>query len=144
MAKERYQPLINGKAYTWSQIDVNILGVSVTGITAISYSDSQEMEDNYGAGNRPVSRGYGAKESEGSITLYAEEVEALQDAEETGDIMDIPEFDIVVSYLPEGGVIRQHTLHNCRFKGNGRDTSQGDTSIPVEIELQVSHITWKS
>jgi len=137
------QPLINGTAYSWSQIVVNIFNTPIAGITAISYEDMQEMEDNYGAGNNPVSRGYGKYEAKASMTLEMAEVEALQAATTDGRLQSIPEFDVVVSYLPEGGVIRNHTLHNCRFKSNKRDTKTGDMAIPVELEMIVSHITWK-
>ena len=137
------QPLINGTAYSWSQILVNIFNTPIAGITAVSYEDEQEMEDQMGAGNYPTSRGYGGIKAKGSITLEMAEVEALQAATPDGRLQGIPEFDIVVSYLPEGGVIRNHTLHNCRFKNNKRDTKAGDMAINVELELLVSHITWK-
>lgn len=137
------QPLINGTAYSWSQIEVNIFNTPIAGITAISYEDMQEMEDNYGAGSNPVSRGYGKKTSKASMTLEMAEVEALQNATTDGSLQSIPEFDIVVSYLPEGGVIRNHILHNCRFKSNKRDVKTGDMAVNVELELLISHITWK-
>ena len=91
-------PLINGTAYSWSQIQLNLLGTPVNGIVAISYEESQEMQDNFGAGNRPVSRGYGKKECKASITLEMAEVEALQDAAPNGSLMDIPEFDVPVCF----------------------------------------------
>jgi hypothetical protein len=138
-----FQPLVNGTAYSWSQITVNILGIPVAGVTGVSYTEEQEMQDNYGAGNRPVSRGYGNITTEGSITLHMEEVEALQAAVSTGRLQDIPEFDIVVAFLPEGGVITTHTLKNCRFKTNGRDLEQNQMAIEVEIDLQIAQILWK-
>jgi hypothetical protein len=138
-----FQPLVNGTAYSWSQITVNILGIPVAGVTGVSYTEEQEMQDNYGAGNRPVSRGYGNITTEGSVTLHMEEVEALQAAVTTGRLQDIPEFDIVVAFLPEGGVITTHTLKNCRFKTNGRDLEQNQMAIEVEIDLQIAQILWK-
>lgn len=138
-----FQPLVNGTAYSWSQITVNILGVPVAGVSAINYNEEQEMQDNYGAGNRPTARGYGRITTEGSITLHMEEVEALQAAVSTGRLQDIPEFDVVVAYLPEGGNIVTHTLKNCRMKNNGREVSEGDMVINVEIPMQISHINWK-
>lgn len=135
--------LINGTAYGWSQIKVNIGGVEVNGITSINYSDEREIQDNYGAGNRPVSRGYGAIATEGSITLHMAEVEALQSNATDGSLLSISEFDIVVAYLPEGGVIKTHTLKNCRFKNNGRDVSTGDMEIAVELNLAIGEIKWK-
>ncbi len=137
------QPLINGNAYTWSQIELRILNTPVAGITKIMYEDTQEMQDNFGAGKYPVSRGLGKLESKCSLTMEMAEVEALQAAIPTGRLQEIPEFDIVVSYLPEGGVIVNHTLHNCRFKGNKRDIKSGDMTIEVELDVQISHISWK-
>lgn len=137
------QPLINGQAYAWSQIKCNILGLQIQGISSINYNENQEMQDNYGAGNRPVSRGYGKIETTASVTLHMEEIEALQGASTTGRLQDIPEFDIVISYLPENGNIVNHTLKNVRFKSNGREISEGDMMIESELELQVSHIKWR-
>jgi len=136
------QPLINGQAYSWSQITLNVLGVQVAGFEAISYEENQEMVDNYGGGNRPVSRGLGRIETTGSVTLHMEEVEALQTAAPNRRLQAIPEFDIVVAFLPDNGNIVIHTLKNCRFKTNKRDMTEGDTKVAVEIELQISHINW--
>lgn len=138
-----FQPLVNGTSYSWSQIELNLFNTPVAGVTKISYSENQEMQDNFGAGNRPVSRGYGKIEAEGKISLEMAEVVALQNAVGSGRLQDIPEFDIIVSYLPEGGIIQTETLHNCRFKKNSRDVSQGDMKIEVELDLMVSHISWK-
>lgn len=138
------QPLINGSAYSWAQIETRIFNTPIVGITAIMYGEKQEVTDNYGAGNRPVSRSYGKVEAEGSISLEMAEVEALQAATPDGNIMTIPEFDIVVSYLPVGGKIVTHTLKNCRFKSNKREAKAGEAAgIETEIELQISHIQWK-
>lgn len=138
-----FQPLVNGTAYSWSQITINVLGVPVAGVVGISYSEEQEMQDNFAAGNRPVSRGYGNITAEGSISLHMEEVEALQAAVATGRLQDIPEFDIVVAFLPEGGIVTTHTLKNCRFRSNGRELEQNQMEIVVEIPLQISHIQWR-
>lgn len=136
-------PLINGEAYSWSQIILNLLGNPIVGITSISYSDEQEMEDNYGAGKFPVNRGLGNITTEASITLYMAEIEALQDAVPSGRLQDIPEFDIVVSWIPnDASRAKTHILKNCRFMNNGREVEQGATSITTELNLKISHIDW--
>lgn len=137
------QPLVNGSSYSWSQVELRIFNLPVNGITAIKYDEKQEVQDNFGAGNRPVSRGYGKIEASGSVTLEMAEVEALQAATVDGSLMSIPEFDIIVSYIPVGGKIVSHTLNNCRFKSNSRELKSGDMTIETELELQISHITWK-
>lgn len=136
-------PLINGTAYAWSQIELRLFNTVVAGIKSIEYSDKQEMVNNYGAGQYPVSRSYGKYEAEAKIKLEMAEVVALQKAAPNGRLQDIPEFDIPVAYLPQGGVIVADTLKNCRFKSNARAANSGEAEgIDVELELILSHIAW--
>jgi hypothetical protein len=135
-------PLINGKSYEWSDIVMNVMGVPVVGVTSIKYDETQNMTNIYGAGRRPVSRGYGNIEPTASVTLLMEEIEALQAVAPNGLLMDIPEFDIVVSFSDSALTPRVHKLRNVRFKKNSRESASGDTSIPVELELIISHIEW--
>lgn len=139
-------PLINGEAVAWAQVTVNMLGTPVIGITAISYEETQEITDNYGKGNYPVSRGFGKVETKASVTLLAEESDAIVVKAPKGRLQEIPEFDVVVAYLPVGstGAPFSHTLRNCRFKGNKRDVKQGDTKVEVQYDLACSHIEWTS
>lgn len=138
-----YTPLINGTSHAFSDITIDILGVPVPGVVAINYSEKQEKVDNYGAGNRPVSRGYGKIEAEASITLLSEEVLALQKAAPNHNLMEIPPFDIIVTYLPKNSTnITTDILKNCEFKQNARDTKVDDTKIEVQLELICSHIIW--
>ena len=137
-----HNPLVNGIAYTWSQVKLNILNNNIVGVKGITYSEAQEMQDNFGTGNRPVSRGFGPITASGSITIHAEELEALSKAAPQGMIQRIPEFDVVVAYLPEGGQNVVHKLKNCRFKENKRELNQGDMEVAVELELIISHIEW--
>jgi hypothetical protein len=45
-------------------------------------------------------------------------------------------------YLDAALVARKHVLKNVRFMNNKRASSSGDTSIPVELELIISHIQY--
>jgi hypothetical protein len=71
-----------------------------------------------------------------------EELENIQTVAPQGRIQDIPEFDIVVVYLDAANVTRKHTLKNVRFMNNKRAVNSGDTSIPVELDLIISHILY--
>lgn len=135
-------PLINGKSYEWSDITVNILGVTVVGITSIEYEEKQGMENIYGAGENPVSRGYGKFEPTAKITLLMEEIQAIMAVAPLGKIQKIPEFDISVVFIDSALTTVKHKLRNVRFMNNVRSSSSGDTSIPVECELILSHIDW--
>lgn len=136
-------PLINGKSYEWADIVVNILGVPVVGVTSIEYSEKQGMENIYGAGRFPVSRGYGKIEPTAKITLLMEEVQAIMSVAPLGRLMDIPEFDISVVFIDSALTTVKHKLRNVRFMNNDIKSASGDTSTPVEIDLIISHVEWQ-
>ena len=135
-------PFVNGKSYDWADIVLVIAGVPVTGITGIEYKDDQDIVTKYGAGRYPVGFAKGRITSTGKITLYQEEVEAMQRQSLTGRLQDIAPFDIIVSYLPDTGIVSIDKLRNCMFKNNGRGWKEGDTGQEVEIDLVMSHIQW--
>lgn len=135
-------PLVNGESYAWAQIVCTIAGVPVVGITEITYKEKQEKKNNYGAGNRPVSRGYGKKEPEASITLYLEELEAIRKATPTGSILDIAPFAINVTFIPSNGAgTITHVLNNAEFLEDPVETKEGDTEVMCKLPLIISHIT---
>jgi hypothetical protein len=134
-------PLINGTQPSWASIEVLIGGTILTGFSSISYTDKEEIFDVYGVGNNPVARSYGNITREGSITFQKNELSALQIASPTGRIQDIPEFNIVITYLPKGlGVFTYDTLKNCRFKNNGVDASQNDDVLEISVDLAIGDI----
>ena len=135
-------PFVNGKLYDWADIVLVIAGVPVTGITGIEYKDDQDIVTKYGAGRYPVGFAKGRITSTGKITLYQEEVEAMQRQSLTGRLQDIAPFDIIVSYLPDTAIVSIDKLRNCMFKNNGRGWKEGDTGQEVEIDLVMSHIKW--
>lgn len=134
--------LINGEAYSWSQIALSIGENEIYGISKISYSDNVEMQNNYGRGNFPVSRGYGKYAAEASITLSKAEVVALIRTIPTKRLQDVKEFDIPVAYMPEDGEIVTDKIMFCRFLNNGVDVSRGDMEMEVELNLIVGKIEY--
>lgn len=136
-------PLINGKSYEWADIVLNIMGVPIVGIVSIEYEEKQNMENIYGAGAYPVSRGYGKVEPTAKITLKMEEVQNIMSVAPLGRLQSIPEFDISVLYLDSALTTVKHKLRNCRFMDNSRKSNHGDTSIDVELTLVLSHIEWQ-
>lgn len=135
-------PLVNGQAYSWVTIELKIQDVLFIEIKKISYTDDQEMENLMYGGRYPTARGYGGIKPEASITLAMSAVLVLQAASPTGRVQDIPEFTTTVSFTLENGKVVTDTLHSCRFKKNGRDMSEGDMSIDVELPMLVSHVSW--
>ena len=134
--------LINGQAYDYTQIIMSVLGVPVAGVTSINYTEEQEKTNNFGAGNRPVSRGRGAIEASGSIELSMNEIEALRDAAPSGSMLKIPPFEITIVYLNLQKVVT-HKLKNVEFTNDGVETSQGDTDIRRTFDLVISDIKYR-
>lgn len=142
MSVQVTSPLINGRSYGWGDIVVHVGALPVTGITAIKYEEEQEKEDVYGAGRRPVARGYGRIKASASITLSVETVMALTASAREGQLNRMAPFTISVLYQPESGPIIKDVLMNCEFKKQSRDWKEGDMKNQVELELLVSHIEW--
>lgn len=136
-------PLINGKSYEYADITCIILGIPIIGITAIEYSEEAKTENIWATGRFPVSRGVGTIEPTAKITMLMEEVMNIVSAAPTGRIYNIPEFDIIVSYTDLSLIPVVHKIRNCRFKNNKIASATGDTSIPVELDLVISHIEWQ-
>lgn len=134
---------INGKAYEFADVRLVLFGRLVTGITAISYEDSKDVQVHHGNNGQAVSYTKGNKTCVGSITLEMIEVEAIQAASPDGDITNIPPFNVAVSYVPDGGTMVTHTLEGALFTKNSRDTSSGGGRIEVELPLMLANIKWK-
>ena len=135
-------PLINGTAYSYSDIAATIAGLAVYSFAAINYTQEQPKENNMGAGTLPVSRGRGAKNASGSMELDMDEVEKLRDAIAGGSLLDIAPFDITVTFI-NGVKTVTHILKNCEFVDDGVETSQGDTVVRRSFGLVISHIVWR-
>lgn len=137
-------PLINGVEYTHADIVCTILGAPVVGITAISYSDQQEINLNHSTGQHPTSRSFGAVTPQASITMTMKEIQRITRAAPGGRIQNIPDFDIRVNFLTEAGDFVSHRLIRCRFKGRNTDSSVGNTQIEEQLELSVVDINYNA
>lgn len=135
-------PLINGRAFDFAQIVATILDVPITSISAVTYVEEQEKENNFGAGSRPVSRGHGAINANASVDISMNDIEALRDAAPDGSLLKIPSFDIVVTFLNEQRVIK-HVVKNCEFLDDGVETAQDDKDVKRTFALVASHVKFR-
>ncbi len=135
-------PLINGRAYEFASIVIQMLGAPVISATAISYNEEQEKSNNFGAQTRPVSRGHGAIEASASVTIGQNDVEAMRNIAPDGSLLKIGAFDIVVTFLNESQPVT-HILKNAEFKNDGIDISEGDMDSQFSFDLVISHIKWR-
>lgn len=135
-------PLINGKSYEMADITCIILGIPIVEITAIEYAEEANITNIYSTGRYPTSRGHGLVEPSAKVTMLMQEVQNILSVAPKGRLHDIPEFDIIVAYVDVNLIPVKHKIRNVRFKNNKISASTGDTSIPVELDLVVSHIEW--
>lgn len=133
-------PLINGKAYEFADITCIILGTPIIGVTAIEYGETDNIENVYATGRYPVARGFGQIEPSANITILMNEVMNIVSVAPNGRLQDIPEFDIIVTFTDANLIPVVHKIRNCRFKTNMITSATGDTSIPMDLELIISHI----
>ena len=131
----------NGAAFSWAGTRLNIAGVDIVDFQGIKYEQTQEIVPIYGQGTKPISYAKGNIEYSGSFTVLMESVLRFQEVAPNGDITQIPLFNIPVLFKANGQV-KIDRLEGCLFKQNVRDVSQGQTSIPVELELFIGNILW--
>lgn len=133
-------PLINGIQYGSPNIQVilPVLGL-VVGISSINYSKEQTIEDNYGLGSDPVSRGFGQNKYSGDITIFKETWNKIIDISPLRDPSKLPLFDIAVVYTGAAGV-RKEVLRAVSFKTNPVGVNAGDTKIMCKIDLAIGSI----
>ena len=135
------QPLINGKAYDYADIQLSVLGVQINGVTEINYTQEQDKQNNFGTGIYPTSRGHAQRDTSGSLGLNMNEVEALRGVAPFGNLLDLPAFDIVIVF---GNVQapKTHVVKNCEFTNDGVEGSQGDQVLNRTFDFVASHILY--
>lgn len=138
--------IVNNVAYSWSMIELtssaltgsaNANPVILQGVSGIKWNIKKNVQTNYGLGGEPVNRGFGNREYTASITMdYNTQVQlrALK-----GTLMNLGEFDLVVSFANEMGTDdwteETVTLKGCLFTEDGMEANQDDTNITKEFDL---------
>jgi len=133
-------PVVNGINYSWANISVILFGVPVVGIMGINYKRKQEKKNNYGAGQQPVSRGYGNYEYDGDLELYMDTWKAIIAQSPNRDPTQIPPFDIPVTFSGSGVLVTKDVLRYCEFTEEGMESKSGDTKITIKIPLIIGGI----
>ncbi len=121
--------LINGVSYSWSNVSFVIQGFPFIGITEISYDADHKVEMNFGWGRKAISVGYGNSVYTGSITVYREQF--LQFISQAGfnDIVDIPYFDVPVTFGGSRVSSTTDVLNSVIFHKDSFKVSQGEMKI---------------
>ncbi|GAB5524882.1 MAG: hypothetical protein Roseis2KO_27540 [Roseivirga sp.] len=130
--------------YSFSDVEVRFLNRTIVGFQGVSYKVTQNKVNIYGKGSKPVARGTGNKEYEGTVKVLQSELEALQIAAGNGsDICDILPFDIVVTYETPTNTVTD-TLKQCEFTEQAKELNQGDTHMEIELPISIGDIEFNS
>ena len=138
--------IINNVAYSWAMIELtapalsgsgNANPINLQGVTGIKWNIKRNVKTNYGLGGEPVNRGFGNREYSASITMDYNTQVALRAL--TGSLMNLGEFDLIVSWANELGTddwtTETVTLKGCLFTEDGMEAGQDDTTITKEFDL---------
>ena len=137
--------IVNGLNYSWGNIEIT---TTLTGtlplqlVQEIEYSDKQNIENTYGAGNFPVGQGQGMVKYEGSITLYKETILLLQSISPTGRLQDLGAFTASVSMGNTSQAFITETLQSVWFLENALNAKVDDTRLTYKIPLVIGNINW--
>lgn len=134
--------LVNGRAYDHTQLQVIYLGVELPSVTTLDYGEEQDKVFNHGSGNRPVSFGQGPIDTNGSVEMSMNDVEAIRDAAPNGSLLQIPLGDMVVVFSNPQKPIT-HVIKNIAWITDTPTTSQGDTDIKITLDFVASNIKWR-
>ena len=135
-------PIVNGKAYEHADITMIVMGIPITGLTAIDYGEEADIQNIYATGRFPNARTHGQITPEAKITVLMEDVMNIVSAAPRGRLWDIPEFDIIVSFTDTSLIPVTHKIKNCRFKNNKISSKTGSDAIAIDIDLVCSNIDW--
>ena len=138
--------IVNNVAYSWAMIELTAPALTgsasanptiLQGVSGIKWNIKRNVKTNYGLGGEPVNRGFGNHEYTASITRdYNTQVQlrALK-----GSLMNLGEFDLVISFANELGTddwtTETVTLKGCLFTEDGMEAEQDDTNITKEFDL---------
>ena len=135
------QVLINGKAFSASDITVLIANITVASISALTATVSQEKTNNKGFSDEPVSRGRATKEYESSIDLSYTDALKLRNLSPTGGLLEVPVFEVLV-ILDNAVNVSRIRIKNAEFMDDGIEVSVDDTEIKRTYGLVIAGIDY--
>jgi len=138
MAQDK-QVLINGKAFSASDISLIIAGINVAGVSALTATVSQEKTNNKGFSDEPVSRGRATKEYEASIDLSFSETLKLRNLSPTRELLNIPVFE-VLAVLDNSVSVSKIRVKNCEFTDDGIEVATDDPEVKRTYSLIIAGI----
>lgn len=120
--------IFNSKEYSWSNVEISMLGRVLTRARGVMYNTEKEKEHLYGRGENPIAIQSGNKAYTGELRVLQSELERLElELARDEDITDLGAINIIVAYVPKnGGAVITHTLKGCEFTAAPREMNQND------------------
>jgi hypothetical protein len=137
-------PWINGIAYGYSEIRIDVDGIPFTGITAINYKTSMSRGVVRGTSARKLGLTTGDADCEADLEFVMDDYRAFIDYLGDGYLKRI--FSITVQYSNDDGVnltpaqVHEDRILGCRLKGTEHSHSQGADGLKVKVPLDVMQI----
>jgi hypothetical protein len=134
--------LINGKEYSWADIQFAFLGRPVRGVTEIKYGAKRDRKFIYAVGDKPVAYANGQEESSGSITVLQSEFEAIvASAKAAGKTpTSLTPFNIIVMYLDDANLLIKDIIQSVLTLEWEKASKQGDLNMTVTIPFVAANI----
>lgn len=131
--------MINGVTYDWESIQITLPTGTVIDLQDIEYSDEKEISEVYGKGGMARAYGRGNYKAEGKLTILRTDLVAL---EALGGTYELPPLPIAVSYANDDQPTQLDILKDCKLNKRSMRGSQGDQSLPVELEFKILGGVW--
>ncbi len=129
------RPLINGNAYSFASIEIDVGGRKIKGIKDLSYDDGLDPGMARGTSPIPLAHTQGDYEANASMEMFRKDFDEL--CALLGDGYCEVEFPITVTYASRGMPTVTDRLPAVRIKKVDNSNSQGNDPTAVKLELAV-------
>jgi len=128
-------PLINGRKYDHSSVEIQIGSTLFTGIESLEWTQTLEPGQVRGSRAEKLARTTGEHDAEGSFSLPLEDFAEL--IAELGDgYMQVP-FNLVANYSDEGSNVTNVQLIGCRITEHTGGSETGGDPAMEEVSIDV-------
>jgi hypothetical protein len=131
-------PLINGRRYDFSAIELIIGTDRIIGFKEISYSDELAPGEVYGSSAQLIGRTRGQRKSSASLTMYLQEFDELVQKLGNGFMEKV--FDVVVQYADHEQPTLMDQILGCRITKVDKGGASGTDALEARLELHVMRI----
>lgn len=131
----------NKKAYDSGDANCTINGVPIN-ITEITYATEQEHQVNHTLANKATSWSRGKISDSCSVGIMMHDIVDLEKATGSGDLLQVPPFDINVTFVNEFNDVVNDTI-TCKFQKQGREVT-GDMGLQMQYEMFVLGIEYNN